>query len=124
MSQPSDNKAVIARRVKTLLMSAIADLQKKIKLNQYLSANMPYDYHYLSAVFSQEEEMTIEQYFITLKIDKIKELLKDGKLSISEISYRCGYSSPAHLTNQFKKATGKTPSAFQKNLYNDEENEN
>ena len=114
MSQTRDNKAAIVSRIKALLINATADLQKKIKLSEYLAFHMPYDYHYLSAIFSQVEESTIEQYFITLKINRIKELLQDGKFSISEISYKCGYSSPAHLTNQFKKATGITPSEFQK----------
>lgn len=106
------NNAAIVAKVKALLDIAASDLQRKIKLSEFLAVKMPYEYHYVSSVFSQVEGITIEQYFINLKINVIKDLLKEGQLSISEISYKCGYSSPAHLTNQFKRTTGVTPSEF------------
>jgi AraC-like DNA-binding protein len=108
----SDSRANIVRKVKSLLEETIDKLQNKIKLSEYLSSAVPYEYHYLSGVFSQVEGKSIEQFFIGLKIERIKELLKDEKLSISEIAYLCGYSSPAHLTNQFKRTTGYTPSEY------------
>ena len=122
MTQPKVHRAAIVSRIKDLLTAATGDLQKKIKLSDYLTAAVPYDYHYLSAVFSQVEKTTIEQHYITLKIERVKKMLEAGELSISEISYKCGYSSPAHLTNQFKKSTGKTPSQFQKELRENERN--
>lgn len=109
------NNVAIVTKVKALLELAVSDLQSKIKLSELLADKIPYEYHYISSVFSQVEGITIEKYFIKLKIDLIKVLLKEGKLSISEISHRCGYSSPAHLTNQFKRTTGFTPSEYKLN---------
>ena len=106
------SNATIVAKVKTLLETAVSELQNKIKLSEFLARKIPYEYHYISSVFSQAEGITIEGYFIRLKITLIKELLKKGDVSISEISHRCGYSSPAHLTNQFKRTTGITPSKF------------
>ena len=112
MSYTKDNKIAIVKKVKGLLESVIGNLQTKIRLSELLAKQIPYEYHYLSSIFSQMEGVTIEQYFIQLKIERIKDLLAEGKLSISEISHQCGYSSPAHLTNQFKRTTGATPSQF------------
>jgi len=70
------------------------------------------NYHYLSTLFSSLEGITIEKYIIQLKIEKVKELLVYGELTLSEIAYRLGYSSVQHLSNQFKKITGLTPSYF------------
>lgn len=112
MSNLKDNKAVIVAKVKAQLEVVSSDLQRKIKLGEFLATHLPYEYHYLSSVFSQAEGITIEQYFIKLKINVIKKLLQEGKFSIGEISYKCGYSSPAHLTTQFKRTTGLTPTEF------------
>jgi AraC-like DNA-binding protein len=116
MPNLNDNKSAIVKKVKAQLEVASSDLQKKIKLSEFLVTHLPYEYHYLSSVFSQAEGITIEQYFIKLKINEIKKLLQAGKLSISEISYKCGYSSPAHLTNQFKRTTGLTPTEYKLKL--------
>ncbi len=72
------------------------------------------DYSYISRLFSEVEGTTVEQYFILQKIEKVKELLVYGEENLSEISYRLGYSSVAHLSAQFKKITGFTPSQFKK----------
>ena len=83
-----------------------------IKLSKYLSQKMPYDYSYLSHLFSQIEGITIEKYFIAQKIEKVKELLVYNELSLSQIADQLAYSSVAHLSQQFKKTTGLTPSFF------------
>jgi AraC-like DNA-binding protein len=85
---------------------------KRINLSKYLNQNLNYDYSYLSTLFSSVEGRTIENYFIQQKIEKVKELLVYDELTLSEISYKLGYSSVAHLSNQFKKVTGLTPSHF------------
>lgn len=111
-----DGKAEITVQVKQLLeIVLIGDtLDLKLKISEYLAENMRYEYHYLSSLFSQMEGTTIEQYFIKLRVEKIKELIAEGKLSLSQISYKFGYSSPAHLSNQFKKITGLAPTNYKK----------
>jgi AraC-like DNA-binding protein len=79
-----------------------------------LSSKLNRDYNYLSNLFSSVESTTVEQYFILQKIEKVKELLVYNELSLSEIAFRLGYSSLAHLFNQFKKITGFTPSEFKR----------
>lgn len=86
----------------------------KLKLSGYLAGRLQKDYTYLSNLFSSVEGTTIEQYFILQKIEKAKELLVYNELSLGEIAFRLGYSSVAHLSNQFKRVTGLTPSAFKK----------
>ena len=83
-----------------------------MNISKYLSKNLNLDYSYLSNLFSSVEGKTIEQYFIQQKIEKVKEFLVYDELTLSEIAYRLGYSSVAHLSNQFKKVTGLTPSHF------------
>ena len=86
-----------------------------VNLSTLLSEKLLKDYNYLSTLFSSVESTTIEQYFILQKIEKVKELLVYDELSLSQIAFQLGYSSVAHLSNQFKKITGFTPSKF-KNL--------
>jgi AraC-like DNA-binding protein len=81
-------------------------------ISAYLSEKLHKDYHYLSGLFSESENLTIEQFVIFQKIEKVKELLIYNELSLSEISYKMGYSSVAHLSAQFKKVTGFTPTRF------------
>jgi AraC-like DNA-binding protein len=88
--------------------------EMKVNLSTYLSDKLHKDYNYLSNLFSSVESTTIEQYFIFQKIEKVKELLVYDEFSLSEIAYKLGYSSVAHLSNQFKKVTGFTPSEFKK----------
>jgi len=82
--------------------------------SDYLSEKLHYDYHYLSNLFSEVKGTTIEQYIISHKIERVKELLVYEKLTLTEIAYKLHYSSVAHLSNQFKKVTGLTPSFFKK----------
>lgn len=84
------------------------------KVSVYIEREVGRDYHTLSTLFSSTENITIEQYLILQRIERVKELLKYGELTLSEISYKLGYSSVQHLSNQFKKVTGMTPSAFKK----------
>jgi AraC-like DNA-binding protein len=81
-------------------------------LSEYLSQKLHHDYNYLSNLFSEVEGITIEKYFIAQKIEKVKELLVYDELNLSEIADRLNYSSVAYLSNQFKKATGLSPSHF------------
>ena len=87
---------------------------RNIKLSVFITRGIPYDYSYISDLFSSIEGKTIEQYFILQRIEKVKELLVYDQLSLTEISYQTGFSSVHHLSSQFKKVTGLTPSYFKK----------
>ena len=95
-----------------LVRSEALESSFKGKHSDYIAQELGQDYQGLSALFSSTESMTIEQYIILQKIERAKELLKYGELTLSEISYKLGYSSVQHLSGQFKKVTGLTPSAF------------
>ena len=86
----------------------------KTNLSDYLSRKLNCDYRYLSGIFSDIENVTIEQYCIAQKVERVKELLIYGELTLTEIAYRMDYSSVAYLSAQFKKLTGFTPSEFRK----------
>ena len=86
----------------------------KINLSDYLSEKLHYEYTYLSTLFSEIENTTIEQFYIAQKIERIKELLVYDELSLNKIADQMGYSSSAYLSAQFKKVTGLTPSHFKK----------
>jgi len=88
------------------------DDQLKINLSNFLSEKLNHDYTYLANLFSEVKGTTIEQFYLTHKIEKVKELLVYDELTLSEIAYKMHYSSSAHLSNQFKKMTGLTPSHF------------
>lgn len=113
-----DQKAKLIDEVKRHIIELVhygkLDEMKK-NLSSYLSDKMHKDYHYLSSLFSSVENTTIEQYFILQKIEKIKEWLVYNEFTLSEMAFKMGYSSVAHLSGQFKKMTGFTPSQF-KNL--------
>jgi AraC-like DNA-binding protein len=87
---------------------------ENLKLSSFITKEIPYDYSYLSDLFSSVEGKTIEQFFILQRIEKVKELLVYDQLSLTEISYQTGFSSVHHLSSQFKKVTGLTPSHFKK----------
>lgn len=90
----------------------VADEERKIKLSLYLSDKVHHEYTYLSSLFSAVEGRTIENYFIEQRIEKAKELLIYDQLTLSQIAYELEYSSAAHLSSQFKKITGLTPTYF------------
>jgi len=87
---------------------------QNINLSSFITKKIPHDYSYLSGLFSSVEGKTIEQFFILQRIEKVKELLVYDQLSLTEISYETGFSSVHHLSSQFKKITGLTPSHFKK----------
>ena len=109
-----DKKAQITEQVKTSIINLVhyANEPLKVNLSSYLSENLQLEYPQISAVFSELEHQTIEKYFISQKIEKAKEMLTYGELTLSEIAYQLNYSSVAHLSAQFKKVTGVTPSAY------------
>lgn len=113
-----DKKAKTVERIKNIIVSLIhgkdAD-EFNLKLSAVLQEKSGMDYHYLSSLFSSVEGITIEKYAILQKTEKVKELLIYDEKSLSEIAYEMGYSSVQHLSQQFKKVTGLTPSHF-KNL--------
>jgi AraC-like DNA-binding protein len=84
----------------------------RMKNSDYLSRRLSHNYTYLANLFSEATGGTIEQYIIDLRIERVKELIVTGEFNLTQISYKCNYSSVAHLSNQFKKVTGLTPSAF------------
>jgi AraC-like DNA-binding protein len=87
---------------------------ENLKLSSFIVKKIPYDYSYLSDLFSTIEGKTVEQFFILTRIEKVKELLVYDQLSLTEISYQTGFSSVHHLSAQFKKITGLTPSHFKR----------
>jgi AraC-like DNA-binding protein len=111
------NKTVINQIKASILQLAHYDqLPLKVNLSTYLSSKLDADYNSLSSLFSAEEGNTIEHYYIQQKIERVKELLSYGELTLSEIAFELSYSSVAHLSAQFKKETGQTPSQFKSNL--------
>lgn len=109
-----DRKSRIIESIKNIIIDVVhhQDSEIKINLSDLLSGELRLDYGYLSTLFSEVEGTTIEKYFISQKIEKVKELLVYDELSLSEIAHRLNYSSVAYLSNQFKKVTGLTPSHF------------
>jgi AraC-like DNA-binding protein len=114
-----DRKAVLIEKIKNVIIQMIHYMDELpiIKYSEYISQQLNYDYTYLSNVFSEVKGITIQQFIISHKIEKIKELILYNELNLTEISYKMQYSSVAHLSNQFKKVTGMTPTHY-KNLKN------
>jgi len=112
-----DKKSILVEKIKTNIIELVHDNddQLKINLSDYLSEKLNYNYTYLANLFSEVKGTTIEKFYLAHKIEKVKELLVYEELTLSEIAYRMHYSSVAHLSFQFKKMTGLTPSHF-KNL--------
>jgi len=110
----ADNKSKLIEKIKNVIIELIhySDEQLKINFSQYLSETLHYDYTYLSNLFSEVQGTTIEHFIIAHKIERVKELLVYDELTLTEIAYKLHYSSVAHLSNQFKKVTGLTPSHF------------
>lgn len=109
-----DKKSRLIERIKTTLVDLVHHQNSHLKsnLSDHLAEQLHHDYAYLSSLFSEVEGTTIEQYYIAQKIEKVKELLVYDELTLSEIADQLHYSSVAHLSNQFKKVTGLTPSHF------------
>ncbi|MBI9032931.1 MAG: helix-turn-helix transcriptional regulator [Bacteroidales bacterium] len=113
-----DKKKKTIDQIKSLIIKMVHysdDDLLKTNTSEYIANALGRDYNYLSNLFSEVENITIEKYIINQKIERVKELLVYGELSLSDISYKLHYSSPSHLSRQFKQVSGFTPSEF-KNL--------
>ena len=109
-----DKKSQLIEKIKTIIIELIhySDYPLKIILSDFLTSKLNYDYTYLANLFSAVQGTTIEHFFIYHKIERVKELLVYDELNLKEIAFKLHYSSVAHLSNQFKKVTGLSPSHF------------
>ncbi|HBH05062.1 MAG TPA: AraC family transcriptional regulator [Flavobacteriales bacterium] len=114
-----DKKSILIEKVKNVIIEMIHYMDEipKVNYSDYISDKVGYDYTYLANIFSEVKGITIQQFIILHKIEKVKELLIYNELNLTEISYKLHYSSVAHLSNQFKKITGLSPT-FYKQLKN------
>lgn len=111
-----DHRAILIERIKNIIIEMVHYSEEfpKINFSYYLSEKLSHDYTYLANLFSEVTGITIEHYIIAHKIERVKELLMYDELNLTEISYKMNYSSVAHLSNQFKKVTGLTPTFFKR----------
>jgi AraC-like DNA-binding protein len=111
-----DKKSVLIEKIKSVVVEAVHYSEEPLLINfsEFLSQKLNHDYTYLANLFSEVQGITIEKFVIAHKIERVKELLVYNELSLTEIAYQMHYSSVAHLSTQFKKVTGLTPSHFKK----------
>jgi YesN/AraC family two-component response regulator len=109
-----DKKAVLIERIKNIVIEMVHYIEElpRVNFSEYLSKKMNYDYTYLANLFSETEGTTIEHFIILHKIERVKELILYNELNLTEIANKLHYSSVAHLSNQFRKITGLTPTFF------------
>jgi AraC-like DNA-binding protein len=109
-----DKKAILIEKIKNVIIEMVhyTDEVPKVNYSDYISEKLGLDYTYLSKIFSEIKGITIEHFIIAHKIERVKELLMYDELNLTQISYMLNYSSVAHLSRQFKKVTGLTPSFF------------
>jgi AraC-like DNA-binding protein len=109
-----DKRAMLIEKIKNAIVEMVHHTDEMIKINfsDFLSEKLNYDYTYLANLFSEVQGTTIAQFIISHKVERIKELMIYDELNITEIAMKMNYSSVAHLSNQFKKVTGLTPSHF------------
>lgn len=109
-----DKKSILIEKIKNVITEMIhhSDELPKENYSDYISEKLDYNYTYLANTFSEVKGITIQQYIILHKIERVKELLLYDELNLTEISYKLNYSSVAHLSNQFKKVTGLSPSFY------------
>lgn len=109
-----DKKSRLIEKIKNRIIDLVHQKENLLKTNlsDYLAEQLHQDYNYMAGLFSEVEGITIEKYYIAQRIERVKELLVYDELTLSEIAFRMHYSSVAHLSNQFKKVTGLTPSFF------------
>lgn len=110
----ADRNLILIEKIKTIIIELIYYTEKQlvINLSDYLSIKLKYSYTYLANLYSRHQGETIEHFFLTHKIERVKELLIYSDLNITEIADKLNYSSGAHLSNQFKTMTGLTPSQY------------
>ena len=111
-----NKKKILTEQIKVVIikMFEAPDQEYLLKLSEYLSIQLQYDYTYLANIFSEMEGFTIEKFYISYRIERVKELILYETLTMKEISYRLNFSSVSHLSQQFKKMTGQTPAMFRK----------
>jgi AraC-like DNA-binding protein len=111
-----DQKQKLIEKIKNIIIKKVqgGEIEEHFSITEFLLRSIHRDYSYLSRLFSEVEGITIEQFFILQKIEKVKEWLVYDELTLSEIAWKLGYSSVAHLSAQFKKVTGLTPSQLKK----------
>ena len=112
-----DKKSILVEQIKNVIIEMIHysnDELPKVKYSDYISEKLGYDYTYLSNLFSEVKGITLQQFIIINRIERVKEMLIYDELNLTEISYKLHFSSVAHLSNQFRKVTGLTPSFFKK----------
>ena len=111
-----DKKSVLIEKIKNVIIELVHYSQDPLTINfsEYLHQKLNHDYTYLANLFSEVQGITIEKFMIAHKIERVKELLVYNELNLTEIAYQMHYSSVAHLSSQFKKVTGLTPSHFKK----------
>jgi AraC family transcriptional regulator len=115
-----DQKQQLIEQIKTLIIEKVQqEIEEHFSISEYLGKKLHKDYTAISRLFSEVEAITIEQFLILQKTEKVKELLTYNELSLSEIAWKLGYSSVAHLSAQFKKVTGLTPTNFKLNYPDD-----
>ncbi len=109
-----DKKSILIEKIKNLIIQMIhhSDELPKINHSDYISKQLGYDYTYLANVFSEVKGITIQQFIIIHKIERVKELILYDELNLTQISYKMNYSSVAYLSHQFKQITGLTPSFY------------
>ncbi len=109
-----DKKSILIEKIKNIIIQMIHHSEEIIKINfsDYLSEKLDHNYTYLANLFSEVQGTTIEHFIISHKVERIKELMIYGEHNITEISWKMGYSSVAHLSSQFKKVTGLSPTHF------------
>ncbi len=109
-----DRRSILIEKIKNVIVEMIhhTDEIPEVNYSDYISEKLGYNYNYLADIFSEVKGMTIQQFIISHKIERVKELLLYDELSLTQISYKLHYSSPAHLSTQFKKITGLSPSFF------------
>lgn len=111
-----DQKSILVDKIKNVIIEMIhySDEVPKVNYSDFISEKLDYDYTYLSNLFSEVKGITIQHFIINHKIERAKELILYDELDLTEIAYRLHYSSVAHLSNQFKKVTGQSPSFYKK----------
>lgn len=118
-----NKKAILVEKIINIIVEMVHYTEEypMVNFSTFLSEKMQQDYHKMAEIFSQTKGVTIEHFIILYKVEKIKELIIYDELNLTEISYKMHYSSPAHLSKQFKQVTGLTPSFF-KSLANRKRN--
>jgi AraC-like DNA-binding protein len=111
-----DKKNILIEKIKAVIINMVhhEDSLPETNISHYIAGKLHYDYTYLANIFSEVKGSTIERFIIMHKIERVKELLEYGELTLTTISYKMNYSSVAHLSSQFKKITGFTPTDFKR----------